>query len=63
MRLSEMKEGVFWMEQSGRLSWTVIVLRRLELGKWRVLVSNSLGKQFVTDWNDYEKSPVTKELR
>lgn len=62
MRLSDMRPGIFWMEQHGSLSWTVVVLDRIDVGRWSILVSNSLGRQFITNWNDYEKSPITKEL-
>lgn len=64
MRLSDIKEGSFWMEQHGRLSWTVVVLApEGEVGRWKVFISNSLGRQFVTHWNDWERSPISRELR
>jgi hypothetical protein len=62
MRLSDMRLGTFWMEGHRGLSWSVVVLERIDVGRWSVLVSNSLGRQFITNWNDYEKSPITKEL-
>ncbi len=66
MRLADMNAGAFWIERRGNISWTVVVLGQDEkiIGRWQVLISNSLGRQFVTHWNDWERSPIlSRKLR
>ncbi len=65
MKLSDMRPGVFWLEQIAHVCASVFVLRPLGVGRWQVLIcyDDPAYRSVVTDWHDYERSPVTKALR